>query len=91
MKKILRPLLNLVRFVLFSLLIFIRPIFGLVFGLASGLCLLGFLFCVLFAREQHTPLWAFLGAGIVSTMLLWFYDALLSFLAPDDYVMIAER
>lgn len=89
--RILRGLLNLVRFVLFSLLIFVRPIFGAVFGLAAGLCLLGFLFCVFFARDQHTPLWAFLVAGIASTMVLWFYDALLSFLAPDGYVMIAER
>jgi hypothetical protein len=89
--KILEALLNLVRFILFSLLIFIRPVFGAVLGLASGLCLLGFLFCVFFARDQQTPLWAFLGAGIASTMVLWFYDALLSFLAPDGYVMIAER
>ena len=87
----LRGLLNLVQFVLFSLLIFFRPVFVGIFGMASGLCLLCFLFCVFFSRAQQTPLWAFLVARIASTMVLWLYDALLSFLAPKDYVMLAER
>lgn len=91
MKTILRLSFNLVRFVLFSLLVFMRPVVGLVLGLASGLCLFAFLFCVLFARQQHTPIWAFLGTGIVSTMLLWFYDVLLLSLAPDDHLMVLER
>jgi hypothetical protein len=60
-------------------------------GMGSGLCLFGFLFCLLFSRNQSTPLWAFLGAELVSTVLLWFYDALLSLLTPYGYVMIAER
>ena len=91
MKKILQAFFNLLWFVLFSILIFIRPILGAVFSMASGLCLLGFLFCIVFAREHQTPLWAFLITGIVSTMVLWFYDALLSFLAPEGYIMVTQR
>ena len=84
-------LFHLVRFVLFSTLMFFRPVVTVIFSLFSGLCLFGFLFCLLFARTQTIPLWAFLGAGITSTITLWIYDAMLSFLAPDNTVLIVQR
>jgi hypothetical protein len=89
MIQILRWLLNLVRFILFSFLILIRPVFVMIFGVASGFCLFGFLFCALFQRDQQTVLWALLGAGIVFTMLLWLYDVVLLFFAPNDFILIS--
>jgi hypothetical protein len=86
-----KMLINAVRLVLFSLLIFIRPAVGAVFGLFAGLCLIGFLFCLLFARHETTPLFAFLGVGVGLTLFLWLYDDILARLAPENYVVIAER
>jgi hypothetical protein len=86
-----KMLIRAVRLVLFSMLVFIRPVIGAVFGLLAGLCLIGFVFCLLFARHETTPLFAFLGFGVGLTLLLWIYDDILGRLAPENYVIIAER
>lgn len=86
-----KTLLSIIRMLLFTILIFVRPVFNLVFSLVSGMCLLGFVFCLIFARDQTTPMYAFLGFGIGLTFLLWLYDDLVMRLAPPDYIMIAQR
>lgn len=86
-----KTLLSVIRMMLFSMMIFVRPIISLVLSLVAGICLLGFGFCLLFARDQTTPMYAFLGFGVGITFLLWLYDDLLARLAPPDYVMIAQR
>ena len=91
MKTMLNTMIDFLQFVTFSLLLFLRPVIGVVLRLTSSLCLFGFLFCLLFASTQPTPLWAFSGTGIAATMLLLGYDAVLSRLAPDGYVIITER
>lgn len=80
-----------IKFSLFSLLMFIRPFVNVILGLFSGLSLLVFLFCLLFKREEQQVMWSMLGMGLGATMLVWGYDALITFLAPDDFVLITEH
>lgn len=82
---------NVVRSVLFALLLFIRPLVSLVGTLGSGVCLFGFLFCLIFAREQTTPMFACLGFGVSLIALMRLYDGLVSLMAPEDVVMIAQH
>src|SRR4051812_28053089 len=77
--------LGLLRFILFATFAFFRLVFWVVFGFGSGLCLMCFLFLLLFARHLQTPLWAFLGAGIGSLMVMTIYDVILLSLAPEGY------
>jgi hypothetical protein len=86
--KALKLLLNAVRFVLFSVLMFVRPIFGAVFRGVSWLCLLCFVFCMIAARAEHTALWAFLIVGIASTAALYSFDFLIAMLASTDFMLI---
>lgn len=86
-----KVLLNVLRMVLFSALLFIRPLLSAVAGFIAGLCLFGFLFCLIFAREQTTPMYAFFGVGVGLTLIRWLYDDLLARLAPDDYIMLTQR
>ncbi len=73
---------NVVRSVLFALLLFIRPLVSLVGTLGSGVCLFGFLFCLIFA---------FLGFGVGLNLVMRLYDGLVSLMAPEDVVMIAQH
>jgi hypothetical protein len=82
---------SLLRFSLFLLLLFIRPVIVAVGALIAGMSLFVFLFCLLFTRHETTILYAMFGTGMGMTLFLWLYDDLLSRLAPDDYVLIAER
>ncbi len=86
-----KMLIRAVRLVLFSLLVFLRPVVGAVFGLVASLCLIGFCFCLLFARHETTPLFAFLAGGVGLTLFLLLYDDLIAMLAPEGYVVIAGR
>jgi hypothetical protein len=82
---------NVIRSVLFALLLFIRPLVSLVSTFGSGVSLFGFLFCLIFAREQTTPMYACLGFGVGLIVLMRLYDGLVSLMAPDDVIMIAQQ
>lgn len=82
---------NVIRSVLFALLLFIRPLVSLVGTFGSGVCLFGFLFCLIFARDQTTPMFAFLGFGVSLIVVMRLYDGLVSLMAPEDVVMIAQH
>ncbi len=88
--KALKFLLNAARFVLFSVLMFVRPIVGAVFRFMSWVCLLCFVFCLIAARAEHTALWAFLVVGIVSTGALYGFDFLVALLAPRDFLLVEQ-
>jgi hypothetical protein len=43
------------------------------------------------ARDHHQMLWAFFGAGIASTAILFCYDALVLVLAPGRFPLLLAR
>lgn len=88
--KALKLLLNAARFVLFGVLMFVRPIIGAVFRLLAWVCLLCFVFCLIAARAEHTALWAFLFIGIGSTAALYSFDFLIALLAPRSFLLIEQ-
>ena len=81
----------LLRYVLFAVLMFLRPLCGLVFGCAAGLSLVCLILGFLMARDKHQMLWAFFGVGVVSTVILHCYDALVLALAPGSFPMLLAR
>jgi hypothetical protein len=88
MKILFWLVLSVLRFIVFAVLVFFRPVFSMVLGMGGGLCLFGFLFCLLFARHQQTPLWALLGAGIGATVVMLVYDMILMSVAPEGFVLV---
>ena len=81
----------LVRYALFIVMVFLRPVVSFVFGSAAALFLLGLIFGLWMARDKHTMLWAFFGMGVASTAILFLYDALLLMLVPDRFPMLLAR
>ena len=80
-----------VRFAAFTVLMFLRPVFGLLFGAISAGCLIGLVIGLIIAREHHEMLWTFFGLGLGSGVLLFCYDALVLMLAPDRFPMLLAR
>lgn len=86
--------LSTVRFVALTVLTFLRPLVVAAGALVGSIALLGFLACLILScgGEEGSPAgWAFLVVGISATALVWLFDLLLGWLAPDGQVMTTER
>lgn len=88
---LLRVAVWLLRYLVFSVLLFVRPVVGLLFGCASALCLVWLVLGLLITRDHRQMLWAFFGAGLVSTAIMFFYDALVLALAPGRFPLLLAR
>jgi hypothetical protein len=88
---LLRVAVWLLRYLVFVVLMFLRPVIGLLFGTASALCLVCLALGFVIARDHHQMLWAFFGAGIASTAILFCYDALVLVLAPGRFPLLLAR
>jgi hypothetical protein len=86
-----RVVVWLLRYLVFGVLLFVRPVVGLLFGCASAACLVGLVLGFLVARDHHQMLWAFFGAGVVSTAILFCFDALVLALAPGRFPLLLAR
>lgn len=84
-------LLSIVKAVLFASLLFLRPLVSGLGSVISGVCLFGFMFCLLFAREHTTPMFAFLALGVGLIAFMRLYDGLMSWMAPDDLMVISRH
>lgn len=74
----------------FTLLLFFRPVVTGLMGLIGGLSLIGFLGILIFARQETTPMFAFLFSGIGAVGIAFGYDLVLMFLAPAGFTLILE-
>ncbi|MEJ7807168.1 MAG: hypothetical protein WKG03_14745 [Telluria sp.] len=81
----------LLRYVLFAVLMFVRPFCVLVFGWAAALNLAALILGFLIAGNKHQMLWGFFGLGVASTVVLICYDALVLALAPGRFPMPLAR
>jgi hypothetical protein len=81
----------LLRYAAFGVLMFVRPVFGLVFKVASGVCLFGLIAGFVIAPDRHPMLWGFFGVGVASTAILFCYEALVLSLAPGRFPMLLVR
>lgn len=88
---LLRIVVWLLRYALFAVMMFLRPVVGLLFGTAAALCLAGLLFGLVVARDQPHMLWAFLAAGVLSGVIRYAYDVLVLALAPDRFPLLLAR
>lgn len=79
------------RYMLFAMLMFVRPLFLLVFGWAAGLSLAALALGFLIAGDKHHMLWGFFGVGVASTVVLICYDALVLALAPGSFPILLAR
>ena len=81
-----------IRYSLFFFLLFVSPVVEGILSIIGGLCLLCVLFCLVDWKDvnMHFIMWRILGAGMLSTILLFGYNMLVSMLAPDDYVIISR-
>jgi hypothetical protein len=86
-----RVVVWMLRYLVFGVVLFMRPVVGLLFGGALAVCLVGLVLGVLIARDHHQMLWAFFGAGVVSTAILFCYDALVLALAPGRFPLLLAR
>lgn len=89
--KVLVFIFKLIRFFLFTCLVFFRPVISFVLSIVSVACLFGFLAWSVFWRQHPEPMIGCLVTGIVSTIIFFTYDFILSLCAPDNTTMIAER
>lgn len=81
----------LLRYALFAMLMFVRPLCGFVFGGVAALSLAALVLGLLIARDHHQMLWAFFGAGLASSAILFAYDAILLTLAPSRFPIVLAR
>lgn len=84
----------LLRYAAFVVLLFVRPVFGLVFKATAFGCLLGLVLGWVITHDdpgQHHMLWGFFVAGLASTVILFCYDAILLGLAPRRFPMLLAR
>jgi glucan phosphoethanolaminetransferase (alkaline phosphatase superfamily) len=79
------------RYTLFAILMFLRPLCGFVFGGAAALSLAALVFGLVIARDHHQMLWALFGAGLASSAILFAYDAILLTLAPSHFPIVLAR
>lgn len=81
---------KMVQSLFFTILLFFRPFIVGVMGLVGGLCLLGVIFILLFAREQTTALLGLFSFGIIGVGLAFCYDWIIMLMAPDGFTMIMD-
>ncbi len=79
------------RYMLFAVLMFLRPLWVLVFSWTAGLSLAALVLGLLIAREKYQMLWGFFGVGVTSTVFLFCYDALVLALPPGRFPMLVAR
>lgn len=80
--------LHTLKFILFTALLFVRPVIRVGCGSIAGLSLFCSLFIFTFMRHETTPLFAFLWIGLGMTAILWLYDVLIMLVAPDGFQLI---
>ena len=85
-----RYLLQIAKFAVFTSLLFCRPFIRIAFGVTAKVSLVCLIFIVAFERDQTTPMFAFLYAGLGSTAILWLYDELLTLVGPDGFEIVAS-
>jgi hypothetical protein len=88
---LLRVVAWLLRYLVFGVLLFVRPVVSLLFGAAAALCLVGLVLGFLIARDNPHMLWGFFGVGAASTAILFAYDALVLVLSPGRFPMLLTR
>ena len=82
---------NIIKFAIFHIMLFIRPLVVAVLGFFSGMGLFFGVICYFIARDHKDVMWILLKTGFVTSILLFSYDWLLSFFAPEDVVLISQR
>lgn len=81
--------LHTLRFSLFIVLLMLSRLVEPVLSFCSGLALLCFVGLALMGRFDF-PAWALLGFAFGAMVVLWGYNALLTALAPDGWIMVHE-
>ncbi|EAM3520546.1 hypothetical protein D6J10_21470 [Salmonella enterica] len=77
--------LQILRYLLFAVLLWLRFPVKLVFSIISGLALVGSLLTWLL-YEDYSMLPGFVMMGVTAALLAWAYDLLLGLLSPADMV-----
>lgn len=85
-----KTMFGALRLPVFSLLVLLRPVVASVLSLVGGACLFGFLFCLLFLRDEPAALWSLLGAGVGAVAVIGAYDGLVSLAAPEGTQVFTE-
>lgn len=83
-----RAALLFARGVVFTILLFLRPLVVGIGSIIGGLCLLGFVGTLLLAADQTTALWAFFTGGLVAVAISFAYSWILMLLAPPGFMMM---
>ena len=81
----------LLRHALFFVLVFLRPVVTAVFSFVAASVLLALILGLWVAHDKHHMLWGFFGLGVISTAILYFYDALVLMLAPGRFPLFLAR
>lgn len=86
--NLMQSLLQTFKFIVFTALLFVRPVIRAVCGGMAGISLFCSLFIFSFMRHETTPLFAFLWIGLGMTAILWLYDILILLVAPEGFQLI---
>lgn len=84
----------LLRYAVLAVLLFLRPVVNLVFGFAAMGSLVALVLAVMImgVHPDHPQMmWGFFVAGLVSTVILFCYDAIVLSLAPGRFPMLLAR
>jgi hypothetical protein len=85
-----KAILGTLRFGLYVLLLLAGRVLAPIANCAVVVGLVVFLFCLIFRRDQVTPMWAGAAVAFCSMALLSLYYKLLRFVAPVGTLIISE-
>lgn len=83
-------LLKALRFAAYVLLLLVGRLLRPVVGLAVGMGLIVFLFCLVFARGQATIMWAGGALAVAAIVVQVLHDVALRLVAPAGTVIVSD-
>jgi hypothetical protein len=78
------------RSLLFTMMLFFRPLVVGATSIVAGLCLIGFVGTFVLVSGHAQPLLAFLSLGVVAVAIGFLYNWILMLLAPAGFTMLLE-